>query len=181
MSNIIPFQYGDMTIRFNTEGWINATEIAKAYGKRLDHWLENKETQSYLKAIGKYLNTPDSGDLIQARRGNGGGTWLHPKLAVVFARWLDVDFAVWCDLQVDALIRGDSSLKQQYDLALKALQEGKEAASFFGKGLNSWKRTKPELEHRVQKIIDKMQMNLPFSIGAPIQGCLCRCTAPHQT
>lgn len=24
------------------------------------------------------------------------GTWAHPKLAVFFARWLDVKFAVWC-------------------------------------------------------------------------------------
>jgi len=26
-----------------------------------------------------------------------GGTWLHPKLAVNYARWLDVDFSIWCD------------------------------------------------------------------------------------
>ena len=44
---------------------------------------------------------------------NGGGTWLHPKLAVVFARWLDARFAVWCDLQIDSLIRGDSQRWQQ--------------------------------------------------------------------
>lgn len=31
-------------------------------------------------------------------------TWLHPKLAVSFAHWLDVDFAVWCDLHSDALM-----------------------------------------------------------------------------
>ncbi len=33
---------------------------------------------------------------------NGGpigtyGTWLHPKLGVIFARWLTPHFAVWCD------------------------------------------------------------------------------------
>lgn len=36
---------------------------------------------------------------------NGGGTWFHPKLAVFFARWLSVDFGVWCDLQIDTIIR----------------------------------------------------------------------------
>ena len=35
----------------------------------------------------------------------GGGTWLHPKLAIHFARWLDLHFAVWCDEQIDAIIR----------------------------------------------------------------------------
>ncbi len=47
--------------------------------------------------------------VLDARRGsgaNGGGTWAHPKLAVFFARWLDVRFAVWCDLMVDEILRG---------------------------------------------------------------------------
>jgi hypothetical protein len=33
----------------------------------------------------------------KATLANGGGTWLHPKLAVRFAQWLDPKFAVWCD------------------------------------------------------------------------------------
>ena len=37
--------------------------------------------------------------------GRGGGTWLHPKLAVSFARWLDLKFAIWADLHIDALLR----------------------------------------------------------------------------
>lgn len=47
--------------------------------------------------------------LVRAKAGpieNGGGTWLHPKLAVVFARWLDVHFAVWCDQQIDRIVSG---------------------------------------------------------------------------
>ena len=42
---------------------------------------------------------------------NGGGTWLHPKLAIAFARWLSVDFAVWCDMQIENLIKGKSAFK----------------------------------------------------------------------
>lgn len=45
--------------------------------------------------------------LVKAKAGapeTGGGTWLHPKLAVVFARWLSVDFAIWCDMQIDSII-----------------------------------------------------------------------------
>ena len=44
--------------------------------------------------------------LFESRRGHAGGTWAHPKLAVFFARWLDVRFAVWCDSVIDELIRG---------------------------------------------------------------------------
>lgn len=39
------------------------------------------------------------------RGGRSPGTWLHPKMAVAFARWLSDDFGVWCDLQIDAIIR----------------------------------------------------------------------------
>ncbi|QUJ04616.1 KilA-N domain-containing protein [Salmonella enterica subsp. enterica] len=40
----------------------------------------------------------------RARKDRGGGTWLHPKLAVRFARWLH-DFEIRCDEQIDAMIR----------------------------------------------------------------------------
>ncbi|CAN0570007.1 unnamed protein product, partial [Ectocarpus sp. 12 AP-2014] len=43
----------------------------------------------------------------------GGGTWLHPKLAVPFARWLSVDFKIWCDEQIDRLIHGGAEDWQQ--------------------------------------------------------------------
>lgn len=57
-------------------------------------FITHKETRA-LKAL-----------LAEATKGHGGGTWAHPKLAVFFARWLDVRFAVWCDLMVDEILRG---------------------------------------------------------------------------
>lgn len=70
------------------------------------------------------------------------GTWLHPKLAVAFARWCDVDFAVWCDEQISNLIKsGNEWQPARRDAAngtnilnaiIKASKEaiGKEARSF---------------------------------------------------
>lgn len=37
----------------------------------------------------------------------GGGSWFHPKLVVAFARWLHPRFAVWCDMQVEEILRGN--------------------------------------------------------------------------
>lgn len=105
MSEIIPFDYQGQSVRFNAGGWINATEIARREGRRLDHWLKTEETKAYVTTLERHLNTPAKGDLIRTRRGRDGGTWLHPKLAVAFARWISPDFGVWCDLQIDALIR----------------------------------------------------------------------------
>ena len=92
MSKIIKVDFNSSLITFNSDGWINATEVANAYGKRLDHWLANKSTQEYIAACGeeKYTN------LIRTRRGKNGGTWLHPKLVIRFAQWLDTGFAIWC-------------------------------------------------------------------------------------
>lgn len=101
-----PVPYEGHIITYRDDGWFNATEAAAKFGKRVDHWLENKETKDYIKALCKRhgANTRNSG-YLQTKRGAQGGTWLHPKLAVAFARWLDPDFAVWCDEQIDRLIR----------------------------------------------------------------------------
>src|SRR5690606_23245522 len=57
MSNVIPFNYQGQPVRFNSDGWINATEIAKRHGKRLDVWLKTAETQAYLESLARHLNT----------------------------------------------------------------------------------------------------------------------------
>ncbi len=105
-SKLVPAVYQDHTITFNDEAWINATEAAAKYGKNPSEWLRLPSTVEYLGAIErKYGKIP----YLKTKRGSGGGTWISPKLAVNFARWLDVDFAVWCDDQIDGLIRGKSN------------------------------------------------------------------------
>ena len=97
--------HGDL-MQFNDAGWFNATVAAEKFGKRVDHWMANKETIEYIEA----LNTRNLGDLIETKKGRNGGTWLHPKLAVAFARWCDVNFSIWCDEQVSRIIHGDKEV-----------------------------------------------------------------------
>lgn len=105
MSNLITREYSGMALSFQSDGWFNATQAAERFGRRVDHWRENQETKDYIAALCEISNTPFSG-YLKTKRGAGGGTWLHPKLAVHFARWLDPKFAVWCDTQIDSLLRG---------------------------------------------------------------------------
>lgn len=160
MNAVIPFNYQGQPVRFNTDGWINATDIAAARGLRLDNWLRNKETEAYIEALGRHLNTSDSRDLIRSQRGRGGGTWLHPKLAVAFARWLDVDFAVWCDLHIDALLHGELNERQQFERACKALDDARKVASLGGKELAVWRWRKPGLEYQVDHWRHQLQLTL---------------------
>lgn len=104
-TRIIPLAYEGQDLRFNADGWINATEAAARFTKLPHEWLRLPDTAAYLEALAKCGKIPQ---LVRTQRGRNGGTWLHPKLAVAFARWLSVDFAVWCDEQVDALLRGES-------------------------------------------------------------------------
>ncbi len=71
------------------------TKAAAHFGKRLDHFMSAPDTVQYVEAL--KANSPNSGDYLELTRGRYGGSFAHPKLAVFFARWLDVRFAVWCD------------------------------------------------------------------------------------
>mgnify|MGYP000923730679 CR=1 FL=1 len=157
MSNVIPFRYQGQPVRFNADGWINATEAAKRFGKEPHEWLRLPETKSYLSAMAKSGIFPE---LTRTARGRSGGTWLHPKLAVAFARWLSADFAVWCDLQIDALIHGDVPAQQQFNRACKALADGHAAASISGQKLAEWRWRKPGLAREVEHWREQLQMTL---------------------
>ncbi|UVL02052.1 KilA-N domain-containing protein [Pseudomonas sp. B21-047] len=161
-NNVIPFHYQGQAVRFNSEGWINATDVAKRFGKRPVDWLKQGETKEYLNALAEAL-TCDAGSLVEtskARSDRGGGTWFHPKLAVAFARWLDLKFAVWCDLHIDALLRGELNEKQQFDRACRALDDGQQVASLSGRELARWKGRKPALIHQVEYWREQLQMTL---------------------
>lgn len=166
MSNIVPFSYQGQPVRFSADGWINATDIAAREGRRLDKWLATQETHQYIDALMRHLNTPKRGDLIRTQRGRGGGTWLHPKLAVAFARWISPDFAVWCDLHIDALLRGELIEKRQFDRACKRLSEAKAVASQSGRELARFRWAKPGLEREVDHWRRQLQLQLALQLEA---------------
>lgn len=107
MTKIIKADFNTNQITFNSDGWINATEVANFHGKRIDNWLNSPETQEYINELNS-LNSREfeTIDLIKTKQGRSGGTWLHPSLAVVFARFISVKFAIWCDQQVHSIIHG---------------------------------------------------------------------------
>jgi len=121
--NAITLKWEGIDLHANRDAWFNATEIAEAHGKRLDNFFALKRTQDYLMALEKQanngetlpvLNPLDSRDLkslakrypafIKTRRGKYGGTWLHPDLMVCFARWISIEFEVWCDQTIKRLL-----------------------------------------------------------------------------
>lgn len=108
MTALMKFEFKGEGHSFDEQGWFNATEAAKRFGRRVDHWLKTEDTKEYVAALVEMTNTPEKG-YLKTRRGNNGGTWLHPDLAVPFARWLDKRFGVWCDQRIKEIIRTQSA------------------------------------------------------------------------
>lgn len=111
--NIIK-SFNGISVLFRENGYLNATVIAKNFNKQPRDYLVNQQTQEYILALAEHLSIKgntliDKNQLVIIKKGssyNGGGTWLHPKLAVDFARWLDPKFAVWCDEQIEQILSG---------------------------------------------------------------------------
>jgi hypothetical protein len=141
-TSIVEKNYQGLAVQFTGEGWFNATKAAERFEKEPFDWLNQRDTVEYVCALSEHMSISGflkefreikeldgkkasskakllrlckKTGLVKTKQGgyeNGGGTWLHPKLGIAFARWLDVHFAVWCDQQIDSLIRGEIDVKR---------------------------------------------------------------------
>lgn len=99
-------EYSGLPLSFNEDGWFNATEAASVFGKRPVDWLKLKETETYISRLCEFHKVKQNHFMKTKRGKNVGGTWLHPRLAIAFARWCNIDFAIWCDDQITKILQG---------------------------------------------------------------------------
>jgi len=111
------FRYEGQIITFKTVEsvlMVNATEMAKPFGKQPSHFLDNKEINDYILALSQYANSHTEKshsvnlqtDQIYTTT-NGGknpGTWFCELLAIRFAQWLSPQFSVWVDVHIKELL-----------------------------------------------------------------------------
>lgn len=108
MGAIQIFNYNNANITFhNNEGvaFVNATEIAKAFGKQPVHWLNQTSTNEYLTELSKLRNRSLAELVKVTKGGNNPGTWMHEDVALEFSRWLSPAFAIWCNDRIKELLR----------------------------------------------------------------------------
>lgn len=104
---IFNYNGNGVTFRKGDSVMINATEMAKPFGKEAKHWLINQTTKEYIEELANVRNLTFA-DLVQVRQGspdNGGGTWFHEDVAMEFARWLSPAFAIWCNDRIKELMQ----------------------------------------------------------------------------
>lgn len=83
--------------------YVNATDLCKAGGKKWAHFERNRETQEFLVALGSKVRIRTF-DLIQKRCGSGGGTWVHPRLALRLCMWISAEFAAQVTGWIETLL-----------------------------------------------------------------------------
>jgi len=121
IKTITKFDYHGVNISFEfADGnkMINATEMAKPFGKRVSNFLRLQSTKDYIVLLeSRYSHLSNGVKSTVLRVVHGGlpefqGTWMDEKLALKFAAWLAPEFELWVyDRIHELLTKGKITLK----------------------------------------------------------------------
>ena len=101
MSTLQVYQYKGFNMEFEVidgEVYANATAMSKPFGRNTYEWMRLPNTIRYAEGLKALRENPVA---LTIKRlggpGGGGSTWIHEKLILKLAQWLDVDFEIWCN------------------------------------------------------------------------------------
>lgn len=110
MESLITYEYNGSPISFENGDvkMINASEMAKPFGKFAKDWLKTQSAKDFLEVLSSERKILLS-QLVVVRKGNSSnfeqGTWMHEDVALEFARWLSPKFAIWCNDRIKELAK----------------------------------------------------------------------------
>ena len=146
------FQYNGSPITFQKGNsvMVNATEMAKPFGKLAKDWLSNKSTKEFLSTLSSVRTIPLT-DLVEIKQGGNKeqGTWMHEDVAMEFARWLSPAFAIWCNDRIKELLKTGVTIVSNDDEAIAY------AMQVLSKRLEQAKAEKKQLEEKNAKLQPK--------------------------
>lgn len=163
MNELIVKEYLGNSIEFKmVDGvvYANANKMASGFGgsKKLADWKRSENTKRYIEALEKHME--NSHMLIKSEKTNieyGGGTWIHEKLILNFARYLNVEFELWCDEQIATLLReGEVSINPKQSLLLSIIQSQTEVERAIALNKYELEYVKP-LEQNLVKTQEKLE------------------------
>lgn len=102
------FEYNGTPITFqlgNGDLLLNATQMAKPFGKRTPDWLSTKQARELISTLSAKTGIPVLELVSVNQGGNNPGTWLYQDLALVFAQWLSPEFYLWCNDRIKELLK----------------------------------------------------------------------------
>lgn len=113
------FSYNGNEVLFDIKDdvMVNATQLAKIYGKRPAEYLRLPDTVKLINAITRKYGIAENQLVVTSKGGNISdmgkshivdnqqGTWMHRLIVVDFCQWLDIDLKLWCTEKLDELMR----------------------------------------------------------------------------
>lgn len=120
-SKALEFIYQDTQIHFllsnNDNVMVNATEMAKAFGKRVDNYLRLDTTKALILALKTDIENSeleiknidfDSSHVSEQKviYTTNKATYFNQILALDFATWLDINFKIWIYQTVNKILFG---------------------------------------------------------------------------
>jgi phage antirepressor YoqD-like protein len=101
------FSYNGNEVLFDIKDdvMVNATQLAKIYGKRPNDYLSLPATNQLISAITRKYGIAENQLVRTERGGMAPGTWMHRLIVVDFCQWLDIDLKLWCTEKLDELMR----------------------------------------------------------------------------
>lgn len=108
-NQIVVYKYDDQEIEFDLgkNVMVNATEMAKPFGAKVNEFMSNAQTKSFINAClksgnSRFISVQSKDDLYYSQKKSG--TWMHRILALKFAAWLDPDFELWVYHTIDQIV-----------------------------------------------------------------------------
>ena len=122
----VTFQKGDSVM-------VNATEMAKPFGKRSADFLTLKSTNELIHSLSAKTGIPVTALVLVNQGGNNQGTWMHEDLALIFAQWLSPQFYLWCNDHIKELLTtgvttasdDDAAIAHAMEILQKRLEQAK--------------------------------------------------------
>lgn len=154
---IVQFVYNEKNVEFLPDGnhnvMVNATQMAKIFGKDVFQFTRIDDTRRFISACLKpqncgFLGVEKEEDLIISKQKSG--TWMHRVLALKFAAWLDPDFEVWVFTTIDRIILGH--YKEMKEATIEKLLAEKEMAA-----------KKEELIRKNPELVELFEIELKIS------------------
>lgn len=119
---VYSYEGSNITFSQGENVMVNATQMAKPFGKKAVDFLKLQQTKEFLQELSE-VKKITSTELVQVTHGNNGGTWMHEDVALEFARWLSPKFAIWCNDRIKELLtQGVATVSDDNETIARAMQ-----------------------------------------------------------
>lgn len=150
--NDITFQIG------NGDVMVNATEMARPFGKRAVDYLRLPSTKQLIDAIVGKSHFDESQLVKTIRGGINPSTFLHEDIALDFAQWLSVDFKLWCNDRIKELLKHGMTATPS---TIEQMLDNPDALILTLQKLKEERAEKERLQFQNQKQHEQLQISAP--------------------